>query len=75
MCMTMAGLSGGGVGGEHGEGLNRMGDLGWWLGSDISVGGELGVVKALTSCQVDSSARSRTEDGSWQSLIHLLRTP
>ena len=52
-----------------------MGHLGWWLGSDISVGGEFGVVKALDELSIDSSARSRTEDGSWQSLIHLLRTP
>ena len=36
-----------GVGGEHGEGLDRMGDLGWWLGSDIWAGGEFGVVEAL----------------------------
>ena len=34
-------------GGEHREGLDRIGDLGWWFGSDISVGGEFGVVKAL----------------------------
>ena len=35
------------VGGEHGEGLDRIGDLGCWFGSDTSVGSEFGVVKTL----------------------------